>query len=74
MIFLSWLICSSTIKNCVLDLSKDINTERNGKDVAIPLLMRNRLPARIGEDGDEKLDVSLMPDQVDHSLYILFSS
>ena len=33
--------------------------------------MRNKLPAGLGVDGDEKLDLSLMPDEVEHWLLLL---
>ena len=33
--------------------------------------MRNKLPAGLGVEGDEKLDVSLMPDEVKHWLLLL---
>ena len=50
------------------------NEEEEESDIAIPLLMRNRLPVTDAEQN-EKLDVSLMPNEVCsvtlNTLYIL---
>eukprot|EP00112_Aurelia_sp_Birch-Aquarium-sp1_P012452 Seg2619.2 transcript_id=Seg2619.2/GoldUCD/mRNA.D3Y31 product="G-patch domain and KOW motifs-containing protein" protein_id=Seg2619.2/GoldUCD/D3Y31 len=44
------------------DLEGDQDAEKDKKNVAIPLLMRNKLPVKGGDVGDEKFDVSLLPD------------
>lgn len=64
MIFL-WFHCFVFV---VIDLKDKDEAEKNAKSVAIPLLMRNKLPVKLGESGDEKLDVTLMPDQVRNHL------
>ena len=46
------------------DLEGDQEAEKDIKSVAIPLLMRNKLPVKGGDFGDEKFDVSLLPDVV----------
>ena len=52
-----------------LDLKEGADDEKIAKNVAIPLLMGNKLPVKLGDNGDEILDVSLMPEEVCFKLY-----
>lgn len=48
----------------IIDLKGDADAEKDSKTVAIPLLMRNKLPVKLSDTGDEALDVTLMPEVV----------
>ncbi|XP_065066622.1 G-patch domain and KOW motifs-containing protein-like [Rhopilema esculentum] len=50
-------------KEILRDLDDDIKAESNSKSAAIPLLMRSKLPVKLGDNDGEKLDVSLMPSE-----------
>ena len=53
------------------DIEGDQEAEKDRKGVAIPLLMRNKLPVKGGDFGDEKFDVSLLPDVVCKSVLVV---